>query len=808
MREDPTRKYSERNFANPSDVRTIATNLVEADSPRSERRARVQSFFSGAAPYLDEEAEEFDVSVNCNDLFGTQLLQYAQQRVAAGFMDDKDFVTITLKDPIPNSEEIGLKLTDCYEKLLRGRKEFTGQLEDRWRSVVLHGWGAMVFIDPLDYLPTFVQCDDVKWPSRTLADLSNASLFVVKRRYSMRELHDDVLRNEDADEGWNKGALKRMMTHEFDRALTTWNDMAVDSVWQADSWEQDMDTDAGRMRADVLPSVDLYHVYYFDPKPGGWMHRAVAANYSELDKFVYEGKQPLTDDIAKLVHLQIADTGIMVPRRVHSIRGLAKNLYTKSHLSCRQWCRLQEIFEETGQMWLRTGQIANRERIQAVQLRHLGMFPKGIEMVPPNERYIPPIQEMMAILQENRQSIQQHVQSYMSSFEKSSKTQSATEVAAQLASNQGMLEAQMRGMFITEPRMHEAIYGRLWEQGMMVARPEVQGFFEGLRKEGIQPESVRPEALEFEIPRRLGGGDKFTSYIEAQTIQGLIPSLEPAAQRIARRKIITAISGDPHLADELVPVQQMKDDWTEQAAKAHALMLFAGISPPQVKALVWPDYLTGLIMAINERLQNELSEIVPDSEDINGIGIALQFVAGKVLPQVAQDPQQKQLVATAKKQIQALSKAVSEFDKSMAEEREENEGQPGQEMSAKDAAEMSKSEGESQKLELESQKSEMAMMQQQEAHAADMKRQDERHQADMALARERAVGETLENRLAEERRRDEMQQQNRLFAEQLKAAEERASAAELATEKAEEQLAILRASAGEKKKTDDRSDET
>jgi hypothetical protein len=766
-----------RNFNEPNIVFSIAENLMLADGTRSHNRARIAEYFNGSPPYTQEEEEALRVMININDMTAVELLNVAYNRFTTVFAGPVGFASIALPAELPRAEELSLHATSEYNELLRSREDWMGLQVDRWRSVVLHGWGALQFTDPLDYVPKHIPCDDIKFPARTLADLSNATLFLIKRRYSLRQLYEEVLDSDESSEGWNKPFLKDLIKESFANALNAWNQQGLLEHYQPEMLTMDLLTQTGWMTADVLPTLDIYMLYYYDEKARAWFCRGVPALLGRAGKFAYQPKQPAGTRIEEVLHLQVADAGNSTPRRIHIVRGLGRGLFGIGHLYTRLFCRLGEVTFENSYSLFRTGTTDSRERHQFVDLHHLAVMPRGVSLVPQNERYSADLVGMVRVLEFYKNEMVQRIRSYLAHYEAGAERETATQTNAKVAAAQGIMQSQISLAMQQEVTLHRQILARLCDPAMQI-REEVVRFWQRLQRLGITPQLLQSPAVRVMIPRSSGAGDVFTSLMEAQALMQIRPALPPASQPIALRKFLMAVTQDPTLVDQLVP-QQPEPPPEVMRAKTDVAVASLGMMPVFDRSLNLPAYLPAFVGAIGEGLQAEAQEPEPDAADVEGFQRALA-VAAQLLGQLAQDQAQAQMVGQLKKQIGALSKVAVEIAKQIAEARsQEGQGQDPATMKAMNDIRLDneKAQADMARRVQELEQQNVLFAQQLEAATA----RTERAEDDAELKRSRAQQEEA--------------QQAVLFQEQFRAAEARADTAELGVE-----IAKVKVEAAEKQK--------
>jgi hypothetical protein len=533
----------------------------------------------------------------------------------------------------------------------------------------------------------------------------------------------------------------------------------------------DMLTRTGWMTADVLPTLDIYMVYYYDELKRAWFVKGVPATFGAGGQFIYEPENPEGESIKELLQLQVADAGNSTPRRIHMVRGLGKGLFGIGHLYTRLFCRTAEAILESSYSLFRAGTGDSRERNQYVDIHHLGVLPRGIAMVPQNERYSADLNAMLAGLQYFKNEMVQRIRSYLAHYEQGSERETATQTNAKVAAAQGILQSQVTLAMQQEALTHRQIFSRVCDPAMLV-RPEVYRFWAKLDKYGITPAMCSSPEVKVSIPRSSGAGDVFTSLMEGQALMSVRGALPPQSQVIALRKFLLSVTSDPTLVSQLLPDQPQPSP-NAVRAKSDVAVASLGIMPVFDRTLHLPEYLPEFVGAIGEGLQAEAQEPEPDAADVEGFQRALA-IAAQLLGQLAQDQQQAEMVGQLKKQIGALSKVAVEIANQISEQRDQD-GQPQQDpsiMKAMNEIKIANEEAQAQML----------------RRMQEMEQQQELFKQQLDQARSKAEHAERDARMRLERQEQEQAQQDALFAEQQRAAEARATTAEIGVEIAKSKL--------------------
>lgn len=215
----------ETRISSASQAKAIYDRLVQADSSRSMKRARVRGLVDGNPPYKQSQlkAEGRDYQCNVNWRMGESYFNNASGAFYDIFSEAPTFATVRLKLPDDNaaSYKSGCA-TEHFDWLLRGEGCFDYHMQVSQDEMVLFGRGPLVFQDEFDWRPKSVLDGSLRVPDRTKSDTELWELATVEVEYQCHELYEFIIDEKAATEaGWKVQAVKDAIVSAFPRQNST-----------------------------------------------------------------------------------------------------------------------------------------------------------------------------------------------------------------------------------------------------------------------------------------------------------------------------------------------------------------------------------------------------------------------------------------------------------------------------------------------------------------------------------------------------------------------------------------------------------
>jgi hypothetical protein len=666
-----------------------------ADYPRSKNRARVNDLFNGCPPYSDAEQRDNHISTNVNDLSATKIDHDARRQYDNAFITpDPLFNIVCDYGPIHKRQEWSMEITSSLNKIISESPEYLELRQSTFGSVVLHGIGPVLWENRNDWCPIEYGIEDILVPSKTLRSLRNLPLFAVFKQYTFEQL----LRYTSGpvvDPGWNMPLVEKLKEW-VDKQTATLMNAGWPEIWSPEKMSERIKGDSGFYANDQVPTVDCFDFYYYcdEGEESGWRRRIILdtwgqpglQGYSNIsdrkkdlefarDQFLYDGKDRVyRGKLDQLVHFQFGDASAVAPFRYHSVRSLGFLLYAVCHLQNRLKCKFTDSVFESLLQYFRINNPNDVDRLQKIDLVHLGILPEGLDFVKPEERWKvdqPLVSEAMAI---NRQTMADMSASFSQTGESQDANESATLTMQRASTSASLIGSMLTNAYACQRFQYIEICRRFCidknpDPGVKKFRLEV------LRK-GIPQEALNSERWNVQVNKVIGGGNKQLAIAMSNELYAMRPNLSPSAQRIVDRIKIAVTTDNYALAKELVQEQPSVSNTIHDTELAYGALMMGsevtpkdGLNPAEVAETIL-RLMAQTVTAINQ------SGGVGTQEQIQGLQNAANY-ATAFIEMLAQDPASKQLVKMLGDELGNLTNMVKAFAERLQEQQQAQAQQGG-----------------------------------------------------------------------------------------------------------------------------------
>ena len=729
---------SDGNFSTPSDVLKIITDLELSLNDRSEDRAMINVQFNGGRPFTPAEEKEHQIQVNANFLEGYKIAQNGiLQMNSALLYKDRFFTARCLRGKVTKRQQWSEKFTTNLHKSLKtgkSGKKFTYLMQNRNATLVLHGVGALWWSNNYEWMPKFVALDDLLVPTDTALEFSDElGHFGINSWLTPWQLFQ-MTQAEKSDPGWDKelamAILKSMLESKnftpdyFDQPEK------IESLWKQRSVY---------LNSDSVPKVKITTFYHQDPESGKWWRKVLVRENQSIgitsistDKFLYQGKQEFSDDIGKILHMQYGDGSVVAPFKYRSVRGLGVLLFSVIELMNRLRCQFtQHVFQNLVPL-LRIDNPTDTDRPRMMQMQPYGVVEPGVSFVKADERHqIDPrlVQDSMS---EFRQLMSESSATYVQEIDNgTNKAQTLGEAQIKLQSANKIVSSMLTGAYQQECFLFEEIIKRFL---MKTSDDEaVKAFQMRCKADGIPDELMVASAWSVDITKVFGAGDQTLAQQEVSSLMAIAQQLDPTAQRTVRREYITVMTRNPELALELVPEEQNTVTDGRKAAEDVFGTLMLGVPIGLREGIEQQDYVAAMLAMMEAVIQRiHQTDDVGTPQDV----IGLQNVSRNLEQHIqilSQDPNEKEAVAAAGKELGKMMNDVKAFGQRQAEAQQKQRQDP--EVMAKIQSQQMLTESK-----LKSSQVSTAQKLHQKQVAFDQKQQQdaERHAAEMQKLREQS----------------------------------------------------------------------
>lgn len=689
------------NFKDAQTIQSVVNDLRLALQPVMQNRTKINDQFNGLPPWSEAERQANKIFTNANWLEGTRIAHNARNQLNNSTINASTLFNVILdKGPVAKRADWGARITKEINRELKRSKQFRAYWEATNTQVVLHGPGPGYWADPFDPVPIELGVEDVLVASGTLRSLRNMGFFAIYREWTHAELWQMVHGSEEKDPGWNVEAV--------DKILESLKESPLQPIYSGNRWlmpeklAADYKENAGWFLSSSAPKVFCWDFFFeSEGEKGsktGWQRRIVidvfqaqqaaqteGMGMDAMNTFLYDSSKRKQSSYAEshseLIHWQFGDCSNVAPFRYYSVRSMGFLLYAACLWQDRLRCRLNDAVYENLMMYFRNVGEDDRERLEKIDLWHVGIIPDGVSMVPANERHT--VNENLALMQlsQNRQLMSESSASYLPDVERGGRKTPETATAEMIRLNTSveLTSAMLNNSYETSEWLYREIFRRF---SLKESRhPMVQRVRARLIAQGVPLEMLDIEGVDIQPERVLGGGNKAMEMAQADRFMAARPSFDPPSQRTIL-KMWARANSNPDTADMLVPEQQPAVTSSTERAQ-----LACGVLMDNLPYTVAPD--TNLLEYIPAMLQMAMQLVqqlpavaqLPDGDNELGTKLAgLQSIILHVVPliqQLAQDPQQIEAAKMLEEGVAQLQAQAQPFVKELEKRAKEKEAQAG-----------------------------------------------------------------------------------------------------------------------------------
>jgi hypothetical protein len=667
--------------------------------PVQNNRAKINTQFDGGTPWTEEERRANKIFTNANWLEGSRIAHNARLQYNNAFVKPGAFFKAYYdRGPVYKRVEWSEKVTKNWNKLLKKTPSFKSLFEANSAQVVLHGIGPSYWNDRYNPIPKSLAIEDVQVAAGTLCDRSNLGFFAIYREWTYPELYK-MTHGPQVDPGWNQEAVSKI--------LKSLNEASLQPIWAGNRWlqpekmEADWKENSGWFLSSSAPKVFCWDFYFEDDEELEdeqltWQRRIVLDCYQtqgadtlddgDKNQFLYDSSKKdgvCAYDSSEILHLQYGNCSNVAPFRHYSVKGVGYLLYMVCMWQDRLRCRMNDAIFESLLTYFKNVSEDDRERLESINLMHMGVMPDGVSIVPPGERTQVNDGLLLLGLSQNRQLMQESSSSYLSPQQTgemgNTTPATATEELIKVNASAALTSAMLNGAYESIVPFGNEVFRRFCIPESK--HPLVQKFRAMLVADGVPLEILNdPEAWDITPNRVLGGGNSVMETIQANALMGARPLYDPPAQRMIL-KLFTMANSNADFAEALVPEQQPVSSSTTVIADLAmgTLMDALQFTPPtDINIIEYVNRLMQQVASVAQQLPavaQAPNSAMALAEKIAGIQTVIQHIT-PFIQQIAQQgdagKQQAKLYEDALKEI---AQAVMPFMKML----EEQAGQQGSE---------------------------------------------------------------------------------------------------------------------------------
>lgn len=540
-----------------SKVQAMCQGMIEAGRARAFNYAMLNELYNGGNPWTAAEAQADHQHTNVNWLVGTEKIHEARSQARQALKGSENFFTVKLDvGSVHKRRECGLIITKNLNRILKRSRAYDDTIDAGVSQMIVQGIGPATWMNRDDWCPKPRSIADMLIPSDTLTSRENLCHFGARIHLTAADLIKAAT-GKLTDKGWNQKMIgplidKLLKTQPGSTPLDYWDN----PVALVEEWKQN----GPYYLSDAIPVLHCFDFYYLDPTKRKWFRQVIidcqTNQYTDTaykNEFLYDNKDlPYGDDVSNILDAIIADGAVVAPSKWHSVRSLGYMMFPMAQADNRLRCKLMDATWESLLMLFRASSPGQRELLQKVDLRHLGILPDGIAVVPENERHAINYELASGMLSMNRQLISENASTYTREVDDGKgPSETATGVMARVTAANKLQNAILSNLY--DQKMPE--YREISRRFCVTKHPDCIKFRERCQAEGVDPAVFDVEAWEIAPERSAGGGDKMLQIAIADKLMALSPRMNPRAQNAALHMSVEAITGDSDVANELVPLE-------------------------------------------------------------------------------------------------------------------------------------------------------------------------------------------------------------------------------------------------------------
>lgn len=679
-------------FDSAAQILTSISQMQWASQPVQQNRAKVNRMFNGDPPYTDAERKLNRLNTNFNWLEGTRIAANSRYQIYNAFFTPGDFFDIKVDDAPAHKRDLWSRcMTQYINKALRKNRRFRSSLEQAHAQVVLHGPGPILWRKKGSPVPETLGVDDVLVPAGTLADMSNLDYLSIYREWTWGQLHE-MTQGDAVDPGWNKDYVTALLKSLYKQPLQP--------LYQGNRWlfpekiSEDLKENAAMFGSSSLGKVLAWDFYFRDEDSGKW-NRRILLDYNNImpeglrNEFSVENKRPeflfekddYADDWTEIIHWFTGNCSNVAPFRYYSIRSIGYLLYGVCLVQNTIRCRLADHVLQNLLTWFRNVSEDDRERLEDIQLQHLGIFPDGLSVVGANERYSADWNLIMGSMQQNRQLMAESATSFLPDIavEGEKPAMTATESLIRNNASVTLTSAVLNQLYNQAEPFYREICRRICLKDKR--DPLTKKILEEMKEDEI-PESILDADSWDIIPNRvMGGGNKAVELTTARALFEIKGTLGPQGAVEATRKYVLALTNNADELDSLVPETPQISDSRLLAQMAFGTLMDGG-AIDQRGTLNEAEYIGTLIEAMAQAMTPlEALQSQPQASSLMADKIAGLVNVGQHIEQhiqiLAGDPSEQERVRDAQRLINQLMGQLGAYGQRLAEMEQAQQPQGG-----------------------------------------------------------------------------------------------------------------------------------
>lgn len=249
-------------FKDAGAVQDFVRRLIDNDTNRSYKRARVNGLVDGNPPYkasLLREAGRADAA-NVNWGIARAYLEAAKGAFYDLFSESPNYFVIQSDHGTDEQKDLYSRIiSEEADRILRESKTWDYNMQLSQENMVLHGCGPLMFENASAVLPRAYRCGELKVPEYTYSDTQYWEVFFVDSIYYPGQLYDFIKDEDMASKvGWNVDYTKKVIANAMDIRANE----GIQYDWEF--YQQELKNNAMSYMYDDSKVCRVCHVYWME----------------------------------------------------------------------------------------------------------------------------------------------------------------------------------------------------------------------------------------------------------------------------------------------------------------------------------------------------------------------------------------------------------------------------------------------------------------------------------------------------------------------------------------------------------------
>lgn len=674
-------------YKTAAEILTQISSIQWATQGVQGNRAKINRLMNGDAPWTEEERRINRLNTNINWLEGPRIVKNSSYQLTNAFFGPGDYFSIALDTynaiPIWKRDEWSARLTSYINKSLRDSDLLESTLEQAVAQVVLHGPGPSLWPGKTTPIPKTCGVDDVMVPAGTLADMSNLNFFAIYREWTWGELYE-MTHTGAVDKGWNMKYVDALMASLYKQPLQP--------LYQGNRWlfpekiAEDFKENSNTFAAAALGRVLAWDCYFLNEETAKW-NRRILLDYNNITpeglknefsvkktrpEFLFE-QDDYADEWRHIIHWFVGNCSTVAPFRYYSVRSIGYQLYGPAFTQNMVRNRATDHVLQDLLMLFRNVSEDDREKLEQIELHHLGILPDGVSIVNAAERHSSDWNLVGNFLQGNRQLMAESSAAYLPDIatEGEKPAMTATESLIRNNASVTLTSSVQNQLYKQAKHFFREIVRRICLKDKR--DPITKEVLRRMKLDGIPERVLSLELMEVTPNRVMGGGNRAVELTTARALFEAKGAFGPQADLPIRRKYMLALTNDPEFVLATLPEEPKISDSSLAAQYAFGTLM-EGVPVEQSGTINELDYVNTMmrLMAISmqplESMQQQPASLPIAAERVMGLVNVGQHVEQHI-QMLAQDQSAREQVRDYQRalvqmmaQLKAYAQRITEME--------------------------------------------------------------------------------------------------------------------------------------------------